>query len=394
MASNENNKNDNNDNITTIDWNNIVDHDTRSSIDDADLGKVQGLFEPFVVTEKGTINKEKFYIPKSLFEKYDGEVLCFKITEQEAKDTCMRKTPPSEDESRQIVQTIAARSSVPRRKKVEGKETKTDDEKRIVAVKGKDKNQLKKMPTTGDLPRIDIDEEEIVKKIKIAASDLKDLILSGAKVAKQKVKERQEIAAEKQADKDAEKISKMGDLATQFTSSFENILAEIRTRTYAEQEQIYTGFLKLMEQQRGLIIARRNLATKLKGSVRRPALAARTVQPSLKGKEKPRLSKERELPLSNPQVPPQLPEMITPPPRTNATTTTEQELKTKTKKPQIITAAKNESPEQIRVGKLSSSNTESSDTDTDTENPTQKQKITTTTTKDENDAITKKRKRK
>jgi hypothetical protein len=168
-------------------------------------------------------------------------------------------------------------------------------------------------------------------------------------------------------------------------------LAEIRTRTYAEQEQIYTGFLKLMEQQRGLIIARRNLATKLKGSVRRPALAARTVQPSLKGKEKPRLSKERELPLSNPQVPPQLPEMITPPPRTNATTT-EQELKTKTKKPQIITAAKNESPEQIRVGKLSSSNTESSDTDT--ENPTQKQKITTTTTKDENDAITKKRKRK
>ena len=47
-------------------------------------GKVQGLFEPFVVTEKGTINKEKCYIPKSLIERYDREILYFGITEQEA----------------------------------------------------------------------------------------------------------------------------------------------------------------------------------------------------------------------------------------------------------------------------------------------------------------------
>ena len=62
--------NNNYDNNTTIYWNDIIKHDARS-IDDADLGKVQGLYEPFVVTEKGNINKEKFYIPKSLFEKYD-----------------------------------------------------------------------------------------------------------------------------------------------------------------------------------------------------------------------------------------------------------------------------------------------------------------------------------
>ena len=53
----------------------------------------------------------------------------------------------------------------------------------------------------------------------------------------------------------------------QFTSSFEDIVSEIRTRTYAEQEEIYLGFLKLMEQQRGLLIARRDLTTKLKSSV-------------------------------------------------------------------------------------------------------------------------------
>jgi hypothetical protein len=37
--------------------------------------------------------------------------------------------------------------------------------------------------------------------MKIAASDLKDIIVSGAKVAKEKIKERQEIAAEKKADR-------------------------------------------------------------------------------------------------------------------------------------------------------------------------------------------------
>jgi hypothetical protein len=59
----------------------------------------------------------------------------------------------------------------------------------------------------------------------------------------------------------------MGDLATQFTNSFEDILSEIRTREYIEQEQIYRGFLKLIEQQRKLLIARQNLSTKLNDSV-------------------------------------------------------------------------------------------------------------------------------
>jgi len=323
VASNENNNN--HDNIT-INWNNIINRDTRS-IDDADLGKVQGLFEPFVVTEKGTINKEKFYIPKSLFQRYDGEVLCFNITEQRAKDTCMRSTPPSDDEAKQIVKSITEKSTVSTREKREEKEEKTD-EKRIVAVKEKGKKQqIKKLPTSRSLSRQGTNEEEIVKKIKIAANDLKDIILSGAKVAKQKIKERQETVAEKQADKDAKQISKMGDLATQYTSSFEDILSEIRTRTYAEQEQIYTGFLKLIEQQRGLVSARRNLASKLKGSVLKPALAARTAQPSVRGKEQPRLSKEPELP----PPPPQLPEMTNPHPQTNSATT-EEKLKTKTKK--------------------------------------------------------------
>ena len=371
---------------TAINWNDIIKHDIRS-IDDADLGKVQGLYEPFVVTEKGTINKEKFYIPKYLFEKYDGEVLYFNITEQEAKDTCMRNTAPSEDETKQIVQTVTRRSVAVAPSKAESK-----SEKRIVAVKGKNRNQqLKKIPATSSLSRLQVDEQEIVKKIKTAANDLKDIISSGTKVAKQKIKERKEIAAEKQADKDAEKISKMGDLAMQFTSSFEDIVSEIRTRTYAEQEQIYLGFLKLMEQQRGLLIARRDLAAKLKSSVQTtPAPVVTSKRPSLRGKEQLRLSKEPELPPPTSLEQRQLPELVTHPPNTKP------EEGVKKTKPQIVTPSKKESPEQITGRKplrSSSSTTEPTVIEIPSAKiPTKKQKIITTATDKEDSIMTKNRK--
>src|ERR671932_277338 len=101
---------DTNNNIA-INWNNIVGQEARSIDDNADLGKVQGVFEPFIVTERGTINKEKFYIPKSLIKRYNDEILFFDITEQQAKDYCMRTTPPSEDEAKGIVRILSERRS-------------------------------------------------------------------------------------------------------------------------------------------------------------------------------------------------------------------------------------------------------------------------------------------
>ena len=43
---------------------------------------------------------------------------------------------------------------------------------------------------------------------------------------------------------DGEAISRMGDLAMRFADSFEDVVSEIRTRTYGDQVQIYTGFIK------------------------------------------------------------------------------------------------------------------------------------------------------
>jgi hypothetical protein len=103
------------------------------------------------------------------------------------------------------------------------------------------------------------------------------MIQEGTRSAEQKIKEAQDLIDAKQIKAEeqlgAENISKMGGLATQFTNSFEDVLSEIRTRTYAEQEQIYIGFLKLIDQQRELIVARKDLATRLKASVRKPVVA-------------------------------------------------------------------------------------------------------------------------
>jgi hypothetical protein len=164
------------------------------------------------------------------------------------------------------------------------------------------------------MPKID---EELLEKIKLAASELKHMLVSGAKVAKsgakvakQKIEEKQKLEAEKQTQKDAEKISKMGSLATELTNSFNNVLLEIETRPYAEQVQIYKGLLKLMNQQRKLVKAREDLATKLKGSVLRPIhnKSRKAAEDSSLGRneedqKQKQLPKEPVLPMPEPQLP-------------------------------------------------------------------------------------------
>jgi hypothetical protein len=121
-------------------------------------------------------------------------------------------------------------------------------------------------------------ESEISKKMKSALAELKELVMAGTKVAKKKAKQAQETAAEKQAEMDAESISRMGDLAMRFADSFEDVLSEIRTRTYSEQVQIYTGFLRLIDQQRTMVVARRDFAERLKDSVSVPVVESEDIK--------------------------------------------------------------------------------------------------------------------
>ena len=52
---------------------------------DADLGEVQEVTGEFIVTQKGTIDKDVFYIPKNLVDHFDGRTVFFTVTEEEAK---------------------------------------------------------------------------------------------------------------------------------------------------------------------------------------------------------------------------------------------------------------------------------------------------------------------
>lgn len=80
--------------ISNIDWNDVIKKEARGSGDE-DLGEVQEVGPNFVLVQKGLINKEKFYIPKDRVESYDGDTLCFSISEEEAKSKYMGEYPPS-----------------------------------------------------------------------------------------------------------------------------------------------------------------------------------------------------------------------------------------------------------------------------------------------------------
>lgn len=357
-------QNDNENNNTSVNWNYIVNQEARTVDNDADLGKIKGLFDQFIVSERGAINKEKFYLPKSLLKNYDGEILYFNLTEQEAKDAFMRDAPPSDEEIKYL-QSITERLVASRKDLAERlvAAAKVDNEEEIIAGEAspRKKERLVKMKqeqqqlqqqeneqqlnadrkynnnkvagvikkggelkenlaataasATKHISMPKYREEEIIKKMKLAASEFRDIVVfgakaakSGAKAAKQKIEEKQELEAEKLAQKDAEKISKMGGLARQLTNSFDNILFEIETKSYAEQEQIYKGLLKLMNQQHKLIKARRDLATKLKGSDKPDVNENRkeAKEHSIvgrNGEDQKQLPKEPELPMPEPQLP-------------------------------------------------------------------------------------------
>jgi uncharacterized protein (TIGR02271 family) len=77
------------------DWNEVIKKEARG-LNDADLGKVQEVNEIMVVTERGSISKEKFYLPKSIPHGYNGRILLFDITEEEAREKFMTEPTPSD----------------------------------------------------------------------------------------------------------------------------------------------------------------------------------------------------------------------------------------------------------------------------------------------------------
>jgi uncharacterized protein (TIGR02271 family) len=84
---------------SNIDWNDVIKKEARGSGDE-DLGEVQETGQDYVLVQRGMINKEKFYIPKDMVESYDGTVLRFRISEDDAKSRFLRDSPPPSSSTR------------------------------------------------------------------------------------------------------------------------------------------------------------------------------------------------------------------------------------------------------------------------------------------------------
>jgi hypothetical protein len=75
--------------LSSIDWNDVIDKEARSS-NNEDLGKVQEVDENYIFVQRGMISKDKFYIPVDMVESYDGTILRFRISEEDATARFLR----------------------------------------------------------------------------------------------------------------------------------------------------------------------------------------------------------------------------------------------------------------------------------------------------------------
>ena len=83
---------------SNIDWNDVIKKEARGNGDE-DLGEVQEAGQDYVLVQRGMINKEKFYIPKDQVESYDGSILRFRISEDDARSRFLRDSPPPSSSS-------------------------------------------------------------------------------------------------------------------------------------------------------------------------------------------------------------------------------------------------------------------------------------------------------
>jgi uncharacterized protein (TIGR02271 family) len=79
---------------SNIDWNDVIKKEARG-LDDEDFGEVQEVSKGYVFVQKGIIDKKKFFIPQDKVESYDGEVLRFGISYDEALSTYQGESYPA-----------------------------------------------------------------------------------------------------------------------------------------------------------------------------------------------------------------------------------------------------------------------------------------------------------
>jgi uncharacterized protein (TIGR02271 family) len=156
-----------------LNWNEIIKKEARS-LDDANLGKVQEINETSFIIEKGTKNREKFYIPRSIPHAYNGSVILLDITEDEAKKKFMIDTSmptSSTDESKALPREENGETIIPlTEERLEVSKKETMEEATLI------KESVKKTKTV----EVQLTHEElIIEKRKPSSSSSGDTTTEG-----------------------------------------------------------------------------------------------------------------------------------------------------------------------------------------------------------------------
>jgi hypothetical protein len=82
---------------TGLNWESLSDKDSKT-LDNYELGKVKQVANDYIYTEKGMLQKEKFYVPRRFADRFDGKTLWFSITKGQAETEFKREIPPGPGE--------------------------------------------------------------------------------------------------------------------------------------------------------------------------------------------------------------------------------------------------------------------------------------------------------
>jgi hypothetical protein len=70
--------------IETIEWEKVIKKEARG-LDDYDLGEVQEVNDDIIITKKGVVDKDKFFLPRSKALRFEEDKLWFEISKEEAR---------------------------------------------------------------------------------------------------------------------------------------------------------------------------------------------------------------------------------------------------------------------------------------------------------------------
>lgn len=114
-----------------IAWDDVIKKEARGASDDSDFGEVQEVGQHYVLTQRGMVNKEKFYVPKYLVQGYDGHTLWFNASEDQLGSFNMESAPSYDDYSRyrtaEISQDVETRIPVIEERLKVSKRVSTDE---------------------------------------------------------------------------------------------------------------------------------------------------------------------------------------------------------------------------------------------------------------------------